>query len=581
MALTDIAKQLKKAFPRSYHEVTGLGEVCKRFRAIYHDVETIRFDGTDYIVINGEYRNDSSDEEVYENESPIFYQSIKNSYAIIDEKNAYTLINEVHSRITYMQWKRKDANAPTKEEVRASVKPLMGNFQLDTDDVDIPEEDSFSGDANIFRCYLRKETGVSATTDTYNFMIKNDEVKEFGESETILSKMDLRGAEFLRDSEIVDKYSTAIQNAVYEHFDRESGNEIQSISVKSIFQIALAFRNVKVLFQDVDPKTQEKNWAVYDTAHFHSGDSRFDAALNANAHTCNCCGRDLVATNHGNGESKRFALHLNIDAVYPSEIPEDFKDKLSKFKKENGEEVVPYAVGCENCLERCPDCGKWHFKYGKFLGTNQYDKIKFAHGRGFIRGLRSIEANYCSCREGIEWVHDEKSGNEKDGEYDIIPVTKIAFVNYADEKLAGFEECRAFYKKINNLTDDTIGKGFDEAIKRFKDKLAARFRIDVGDIKITSVDKCKRCSVCGGEYFTYGGSPASLASYRCSVCDTMSRDKKKMVTRADGVIFMRHRKKLNKYLMNPLGNLTLLSSQTIDLGEDEAETAKKGKRRAK
>jgi hypothetical protein len=101
-----------------------------------------------------------------------------------------------------------------------------------------------------------------------------------------------------------------------------------------------------------------------------------------------------------------------------------------------------------------------------------------------------------------------------------------------------------------------------KTLAKFKKYLANRFEIDSREIKLSSLDKCCRCGVCGGKY--YKGNVGDEFDYRCNVCDEMLSEKRHMVARVDGMIFMYRKvnKKIivNKYVMTKLGTLKLVST---------------------
>jgi hypothetical protein len=57
--------------------------------------------------------------------------------------------------------------------------------------------------------------------------------------------------------------------------------------------------------------------------------------------------------------------------------------------------------------------------------------------------------------------------------------------------------------------------------------------------------------------------------YRCNVCDEMVTEKRRSVTRIDGIVFMRRTVKkktvISKYIVTKLGNLKEISSAEVDL----------------
>jgi hypothetical protein len=179
--------------------------------------------------------------------------------------------------------------------------------------------------------------------------------------------------------------------------------------------------------------------------------------------------------------------------------------------------------------------------------------------------LRDVEGvNYCACREGSEWIYDEESGT--DTEHDVIKMENVAFLNCANEMIATYSDYAKFREKEEaRAGDEATIKTREFAMKtlaKFKKYLANRFEIDSREIKLSSLDKCCRCGVCGGKY--YKGNVGDEFDYRCNVCDEMLSEKRHMVARVDGMIFMYRKvnKKIivNKYVMTKLGTLKLVST---------------------
>ena len=548
MALTDIARQLKETFEG--FGVSELQEELKRFRDYYGDAESIRIGEMDYIVINDVYKSKEYS-DVPESTSPLFFNSINHSYAIIDAETSSTLIDEVYSRVTYMQRVCKIDATPDKNEIRKALSPIVGEGEQIAEVLFKDDKQTEENKANIFQCHLIKDTGVSAAPDVYSFMLKNGEIKEIPDN---VMKQIRRSGEvsFLKNRDVLEGNKAAIQQAVFDKYQK-ADLDIQNITVKSIFEIAMTFMNIHLMFSD----DRGKN-GIYHTSYLVSKNNEF-AALNANIHVCNCCSHELVDVRD---PSKVARLHVNMDAYDP------------EFSNENN---LVHAIGCEDCLTQCPACGGWHFDYQKFIGDRMYEKMHLVPGRAFIRGLRSIEGNYCACREGIEWVYDQKSGTAE--EHDIIPVEKMAFVNYANEKIASCEEYLKFYENVKKkkkpataLEESKLAKA---TMGDFIKHLAEKFDIDVDDIKLTSLEKCKRCSVCGGEYYRGAQGVDYDYDYRCDICTELVSEKRRMITRGDGIVFMRRtinkKNVINKYIVTRFGNLKLLSSNIG--GNAEEETA--------
>lgn len=545
MALTDIAKQLKATFEEEFGG-SGLQEEVRLFREIYDEAESIRIGDMDYIVINQAYKRQEY-ADVPDSISPLFFNSIKNSYAIIDSETSSTLIDEVYSRITYMQRVCKVETLPEAEEIINSFEDLLGEGVTATSAL-VRDNDAANNTANIFQCQLIKDTGVSAAPDVYSFMLKNGEIKEIADN--VMQQIRHTGeVNLMRDTEMLKTNEAAIQQAVFDKYIN-ADIDIQSISVKSIFEISMTFAEIQLRLTD-----EEKRLGYYDSVYMASEGNEFET-LNANIHVCNSCGHEIVDVKDS---SKIHKLHVNMDAYYDDTVDPD---------------KPVYAVGCEGCLQRCEKCGGWHFNYSK-LDPTIYAKVRFARGREFIRGLRAVEANYCTCREGIEWVYDDESGTET--EHDVIDIKKMAFINYANEKLDTYEGFNKFYEKAKKEREkkgelDAIEecKFAKSMIAKYKAELAKRFEIDTRDIKITSIDRCSTCSVCGGEYYCGNLSSGFEYDYRCNVCDELIAEKRSIVTRSDGMIFMRAKSSngyaVRKYVMTKFGNLRLVSDKKLESG---------------
>lgn len=559
--LTDIARKLKEIFPG--FEANGLQEEVDQFRNIYRDAESIRIGEMDYIVINDVYKSEDVD-KVPDDTSSLFYSSIHNTYAIIDAETSSTLIDEVYSRITYMQ---RDCTAssemPDSSDIESSLKCLVGDGEsltraLVLKNADEAQAIQSKNKANIFQCQLIKDTGVSASPDVYSFMLKDGGIKEIADSAIrqiknsgIVKMLDETNVEELKNNE------EKIQEAVFNKYIN-SDIDIQSVTVKSIFEIQMEFCNVKLFLEGKIGKDKRVS-SVFNTSYLVSKDKEFEA-LNANIHVCNTCKNDLVDIRD---ESRINKLHANLDVydekataeLYHGEIPKGELDK------------IVYATGCEDCLEQCPCCGGWHFNYKKLAGVQDYKGLKFVPGRSFVTGISSFDINYCSCRENIEWVYDECSGER---EHDVIPLKEMAFINYANEKLSDYAEYEKFYtkrkgnKKLDGLEEKNFAK---DTMNDFKQRIADKFDIDIDGISITSNDKCHTCSLCGGQYY------GNLKNGRCAVCAEMFEENRHMLTRVDGMVFMRNqrggKRYINKYVVTKLGNLKLVSSKSIASSNDE------------
>lgn len=570
MALTEIARKLKDTF-RGF-SVSGLNDELEKFRGIYDAAEAISIGEMDYIVINDVYRNEEY-HDIPESISPLFYNSIHNKYGIIDSESSSTLINEVYSLITYMQRDcESGTRLPTVEEIRSAVKNVLGgDMSLITAGIIDDGDSSHSNNrANIFQCQLIKDTGVSAAPDVYSFMLKDGKVQEIADGALRLSS-DFGKLSLLDDSNIEELklMEPAIQEAVFNKYIN-ADIDIQSVTVKSIFETKMSYCNIQLLLQS--NLGRNKINSVFNTSFLKSENNEF-ATLNENIHVCNCCRHDLVDVID---PSKVYRLHANLDVYDEAQTHAAIgKKKNSDITKadivKNIKKLV-YATGCETCLTQCPECGGWHFNYMELAtrGANVYDSLKLAPGREFIKGIRDFEINYCSCREGIEWVYDELSGTED--EMDVIPIEKIAFFNCANEKLKDFKDYEPYLTKIKSLLSvDALGRKERalEMLAKYKDALAREFNIEVSSIRISSMERCSECCVCGGMYY------GRLKNGRCAICSEMFDEDRHMVTRVDGVIFMisgSKNKKITRYVLTKLGNLRPIGAPKTIINTGATET---------
>lgn len=568
--LTQIARKLKQTF--SGFDAPGYQTEIERFKKLYGDAESIRIGEMNYIVINEVYKSDEYN-DIPRNTSPLFFNSFKNNFAIIDAQTSSILIDEVYSRITYMQRDcMSKANYPTDEAVKKSLMHLIGEGEtvVNANHIeDVAENGSLSRNrANIFQCQLIKDTGVSASPDVYSFMLKGDQIKEV--SDAALQRIQGAGTVSILDDTNIEELKgrkKAIQEAVFDKYIN-ADMDIQSITVRSIFEIKMSYCPIYLTLST--NYGEEKLTSRYDSTFLTSETNEFDA-LNRTIHVCNCCGHDLV---DARDEQKTFPLHTNMDAYNP-EGTRIAEERLKKKNSKNTlQDYAVYSVGCEDCLTQCPSCHGWHFDYQKLAGSKIYDNtenFRLMEGREFIVGLRDFEdINYCSCRKGIDWIYDERSGNES--EHDVIPVRDMVFINRANEKIAEAEEYMEYYEKEKDRVKPKPGTEerdlASQALNRFKNRLANRFEMNVNSISITNRSKCHECCICGGEYY------GELDNDRCPVCTEMFDQNRHMVTRVDGVVFMLSGNKKNriisKYIVTRLGNLKKISSKNVYDGISES-----------
>lgn len=554
MELTDIAKQLKETF-NSFEPTSNLRGELELFKATYGAAEAIRLGEMNYIVINGEYKPQEDEDLAGGSISPLFFNSINNEYAIIDAKTSSTLIDEVYSRVVYMQRVYEANGIPATKDIKDKIGELIGDEIKGSINVAIDKDNVKDNKANIFQCQLIKDTGVSAAPDVYTFMLKNGEIKEIPD-EVLNEVRHLGEVKLLGERDVLESNKNKIQETIFEKYIN-SDLDIQNINVRSIFELIMPLCDVNLSYTDT-----HGNSSIFKTSYLASTQDL--DALNKNIQSCNTCKHDLVDLDDA---SKVYKIHINIDAV----------------AEEIGNDGIIYQTGCEDCLIQCEKCGCWHFNYEKFLGSTLYNKVKFAKGRSFIKDLRVLgDINYCSCRQGIEWVYNETAAFGEEGEYNVIPMEKMVLINYAGESLASYEDYKKMHaSKLKELQEATGVKAIKLARKllsEFKSNTAKKYDISLSDIRIASIDKCERCSVCGCGFFKAQADTDISVSFRCDVCKEMDANHMSMLTRSDGIVFMRNRigKKhmVNKYVLTKLGNLKKISSVEIGTVEQEEDALK-------
>lgn len=571
MALTDIARQLKQTF--GGYDADGIDGDVDALKERFPTAEGIRIGQMNYIVIDDPFMSrEMQDDDI----SPLFYNSINKRYAIIDPETSSTLIDEVYSRIIYIRRNctnvstgQRSARKSPEETLIANVKPLFADVPPEKK-IDILSDRGSQGQVSIFQCHLVKDTGVAASSESYSFLLRDGTVKTIPDE--VIRNLNTRGrVELLTDPRQIDEHKSDIQSAIFERYSDDAEVEIQSVSVKSIFEIVMSSLRAQLAYTDPFGRR-----SVYRTHYLLGDDSEFDV-LNAQIHVCNLCAKDLVDVED---ESRVYRLHTNIDAID--------KEETQRQQK------TVYATGCERCLERCPVCGAWHFAYGRH-NREFYDRkeITLASGRGFIRSIEPGKTNYCSCRENIEWIHDQRERHTVEGEteeYGVIPLEEMAFFNFVDEQIASFrdydefraEELKNLEKRLKSMDVSMRGveeqRAHGEALLNFKKKLANEYKIDENEIYISSSKRSKTCDSCGGVFYE-PSDRSLLQSYRCEVCSAL-KEGGHMVTRRDGMIFMmRKRGKntyLNKYVMTGLGLLKKVSGKQMS-GERKQITGNGGK----
>ena len=572
--LTDIARQLKFTFGGDF-ESTLKNEVVE-FKKRYGDAESICIEGDNYIVINEPYDPGSSGDNYESDESgvdigigsgisPLFYESINKQYAVIDPRSSATLINKVYEHVTYLLRSDDEAIQIDRKKIVDNIDDIIGykyNRPVAGENLPIEEDISFESTpdnmkrVSVFKCYLIKDTGVSATSETFSFMLTDGAVKVVpneivdGLEGGTISLLTGEARENLKlNSDLIRK---AVFNAYH-----ESETDIQRISIKSIFEIRLRAQDILVRVGN------GKSEGIFRTQYF-AGMSRGSDNLSRSAFECNTCDSALVSI--GGAVNK---IHINKDALY-----ETMSDKGR----------LVHLTGCAECLECCPVCGEWHYNYKKVLADkvgvlmDPYRNVKLAPGREFIRTLTNASflggINYCRCREAIEWVYDMGRVDSEGVCRSVIPLKQMAIVNYAYEKIAGYEEFEGFRGKYCH---DTLGKSEEELttaeaktiLAKFKRNVAAKYSLSGDDLLIANADKCVKCSICGGEYYRGSGDAGTDTDlgFVCATCHEIDSGKRHMVTRIDGTVFLRQRKgkghRITQYRVTALGNLKKMQSRDI------------------
>ena len=569
IGLVAVARRLKETFEG--YDTTAPSEITW-FRKKYGDAEAIRIGKMDYIVIDGEYRIDDE----YRDRggvSPLFYNSIKKTYAIIDVKTAITLIDEVYSRVTYMrrtvEFGHKLSEDQQKREIKANFErngSLIGEeCKIYADQIIFPDdgdETRRESSTNIFQCRLAKDTGISASFDEYSFMLMNGQVRsdiDAGIVRRLRNSQTGGTITLLQDRAELEECRDQIQENIFNRF-RESDVDIQSISVKSIFEIRMSCKAVGITLEEARAIEEDRRKGYFETVYLASDNNEL-ADLNKSIQTCNCCGKSIMGTD-SSGRPTISHLHINTDAFF-GEVDRSEKRAPISTQRYTGK----FAVGCEKCLEKCPQCGSWHYNYANLARTGRRnllrdtgEHIHIFDDRKFISRLQDPDGktNYCSCRRDIDWTYDEKMGEM--GERDVIPLEKVVFLNHVGEVIAGYSDYQAFFddkrqkkRDYDSLDPREQSQWATKWLGDYKQDLIDRFDLQKNDITVTTIDKCSwQCPICHGMYFRVDAERSEGG--RCEMCDYLIRNKKHMSTRSDGVIFMRRKNIVHKYTITRSGS---------------------------
>ncbi len=529
MALTQIARKLKQAFPENEPQLSA-EEIQERKRKYGQNVEFIHIGGMDYVVIDGEY----TDNRIGKIN---FSESIKDACGIIDIKTSSTLIDEVYSRVAYLQ---KDCTCAPDDidwealatEIRESVGEFVDEEELELGETSINTSDK-DNTISIFQCHILKDMGVSASNDTYAFMLKGKKPQTINKD--IIRQLGGTGnVSELKDQSVLKEKNDAIQQTIFDEFSNVDV-DISSITVKSIFEILTNVYEASVNIHEREGKAPKM--AALKVTYLASNARNAFKSLNHSIHKCNTCGTELANEN--------LHIHINMDAL----ISADSEDA--------------YATGCEKCLEQCPKCGGWHFNYEKNrLTKSAYKDVIFSDGgkRKAVCYMRRLDENinYCSCCEGIDWAYDERIPLGSDN--GVIPIRQICFVNYSNEVLAGYKEYDDYRREK--------GKTNQNCLDEFKRHIASKNNMKASDIFIANAEKCKKCGACGGIYYMEN----SKQDFYCPTCGEMIETGKHMATRSDGVIFLRRRggsDSIQKYIMTGLGFLKKVKVAQVEIKHDE------------
>lgn len=262
-----------------------------------------------------------------------------------------------------------------------------------------------------------------------------------------------------------------------------------------------------------------------------------------------------------------------------------------------------HPIGCSSCMERCPRCGGWHFKFSEYTniiskGFNPINKRKFLK----YYSNRDVKTEtLCSCRENLSWIYDEMSLVKKNGKeyYERVVdrflsgACKLVFINYATgEVIATYDDYinyvheyllsylkknQTIYKKfvtatdsrdlgaskrdrVHNFTDMYIVNennefdGFfleqyiEQSILDFKKDLADCFNISTNLIKATDQSLTVKCTCCNGLYYKekniHGEAYYNQVKNMCCCCSEANANNLKIWNRADdGVTFYKPKNK--------------------------------------
>lgn len=539
--------------------------------------EAIRLDEEEYIVIN----NLENEETITKNENygtlkerdlkynPSFYLStVKNNEPdIIDwNRNKGKLINEAYKEVSFLP---KDIISTTpfdSFQARKSVRSVIDTKKYSSNDFDdfaVTKSQYYKGDEydEIYRvrCVFNDITGNETLESLiikayrtsnipgkeYSYEILNNDYMK-NDLENLEKKIE-EGTKITENSgsriqavyskiskDEYDKITKNIENGIKKYYQerRNVYFRLIRVDIKAIY----ALRMKKI---PIDVKLLLDNSPIAQMSTYYSMvDNEF------NVFSCPHCQKLSNLALVG----EKFSIHVD----------QDYRNM------EDAMFGLDMPIGCNNCMENCSKCGRWHFSLGDFekvIGSGYQPMSTRKFLKNYADNIYNV-SDLCSCKEYLNWIYDDMSLVQRNQNIEpsklkiidnfLFEGSKLVFINYlTGEELANNKDFSEYIynnfikylspikaemifkgkkknpsndeiilmktEKIRNIIDLYIndevffnnnGLGhiklnelIMQIIKSYKTKLSDHLNINMNNIRCTSINSLSKCESCKHKFY--------------------------------------------------------------------------------
>jgi len=221
-------------------------------------------------------------------------------------------------------------------------------------------------------------------------------------------------------------------------------------------------------------------------------------------------------------------------------------------------------IGCNECMEKCSSCGRWHFSLGDFekvIGSGYQPMSTRKFLKNYADNIYNV-SDLCSCKEYLNWIYDDMSLTQRNQNIEpsklkiidnfLLNGSKLVFINYlTGEELANNKDFSEYIynnfikylssikdemkyeenkkntnndeiikiktEKIHNIIDLYINDEMFfisnnlghiklnelimQIINSYKSKLSSYLNINVDNIKCTSKNNLSKCESCKHKFY--------------------------------------------------------------------------------